>query len=124
MISKGNRDVRNDVWRTGCIAALTMTGLVAIAVPASASTPNPESGKAHTLTHQSPPPSCVSVRQDPRGIHTWTFHIDNGCPIAQRVKIDLSFRPDSECLTVPAESTADWKGEIGLANQFQGLVAC
>jgi len=67
--------------------------------------------------------SCVSVRQDPRGIHTWTFHIDNGCPIAQRVKIDLSFRTDSECLTVPAESTADWKGEIGLANQFQGLVA-
>jgi len=76
------------------------------------------------MADQSRPPSCVRVRPDERGIHTWSFHIDDGCPTTQRVKIELSFRPNSECLIVPAESTLDWKGEIGLANQFEGIVEC
>ena len=116
-------NVRNEVrWTTTVV--LTVAAMAAFSLPAMAATTAPAGRPPRPMADQPRPPSCVSVRPDSRGIHTWTFHIDNGCPTTQRVKIDLSLRLDSECLIVPAESTVDWKGEIRVANQFEGLVAC
>jgi len=123
MIRRGE-NVGNEVRWTVTTVAVAVAAMTAFSLPAMAATTTPAGKSPQLMTDQPLPPSCVTVRPEKRGIHTWTFHIDNGCPTTQRVNIELSFRPDSECLIVPAESTLDWKGEIGLANQFEGILAC
>jgi len=109
---------------TATTVAVTIAAVTAFSPPIYVTTSTSARSSSAAAAGQSSPPSCVAVRPDKPGIHTWTFHIENGCPTTQRVTIDLSFRPDSECLIVPAESTLDWKGEIGLANQFEGISTC